>query len=301
MSTLLYHMLILMVMYGTVVPVVGVVAYGFGGSGNKETSYYILRAITYLANSLKLAIPVTLLATLLAIILSFALWRISFVGQRIARITVLAPLLNPPFVGSLSFIMLFGKRGLITHDLLNLTVSPFGYWGVFVMQVIGLTTLGYMFISSGLRRMQTLYEEAARVSGASEWTILRTVTLPLLKPEIIGGMLLIFLASMADFGTPLIIGGPFQTLSSDLYIQITGVYDMKAASISGAILLIPCLMAFLWQQQIMDKRNYWGKENYVTRLQYTNVHCGVKILLMAICFIFQFILLLKYGFIVIGP
>lgn len=244
MPALLYHFLTLLITYGALIPVLMVIFYGIGSKGSQTDLYYMTRSWTYLKNSLALSVPVTLIATTLATLMSITLWRVPFKGRKFVRIMALAPLMNPPFVGSISFIMLFGKRGLISHELLGLTVSPFGYWGVFVMQVIGLTTVGYLFISSGIQSMQAIYEEAARTTGASEFQILRTVTLPVLKPEILGGMLLIFLASMADFGTPLIIGGPFQTLSSDLYIQITGLYDMKGASISGGVLLIPCLIAF---------------------------------------------------------
>ncbi len=300
MSTLLYSFLMLIITYGAFVPVLAVILYGAGSEGAQSDSYYFLRAIEYLKDSLLLAVPVTITATFCATVLSFTLWRLKFKGRQFARVMALAPLLNPPFVGSISFIMLFGKRGLITHDLLGLTVSPFGYWGVFIMQVIGLTTLGYLFISSGVKSMQTIYEEAARTSGASEWHILKTVTLPMLKPEIMGGMLLIFLASMADFGTPLIIGGPFQTLSSDLYIQITGLYDMKGASISGAVLLLPCIIAFIMQRRLVKMKRYWGKDIQKYTLLYPRTHKLVRAALIGFCILFQGMLLLKYGFIVIG-
>jgi iron(III) transport system permease protein len=298
--TLLYHFLVILIIYGTITPVLMVIMYGIGSDGNQTNTYYISRALSYLKNSLMLSLPVTLIATCFATILSITLWRLDFKGRQFGRIMAFAPLLNPPFVGSISFIMLFGKRGLITHELLGLTVSPFGYWGVFVMQVIGLTTLGYLFISTGVQSMQTIYEEAARTSGASEFYILRTVTLPVLKPEILGGMLLIFLASMADFGTPLIIGGPFQTLSSDLYIQITGLYDMKGASIAGAFLLLPCLIAFVGQRKIVKMRKYISKDLQKYGLIYPKVHPLVRFLLISFCLLFQGVIVLKYGFIIIG-
>jgi len=300
MSTLFYHFLLIITLYGAFVPIVSVIFYGLGHDGNQPFTYYLVHALEYLGHSLRLSLPVTLVATIIATILSLTLWRIDFRGRKFSRMMALAPLLNPPFVGSISFIMLFGKRGLISHELLGLTVSPFGYWGVFVMQIIGLSTLGYLFISNGVRQMQTIYEEAARTSGASELYILKTVTLPLLKPEILAGSLLIFLTSMADFGTPLIIGGPFQTLSSDLYIQITGLYDMTGASISGMILLIPCLLAFVAQQKVMKMRRYFGKDIQHNALIYSSLHPIVRYGVIFFCFIFQGILILKYGFIVIG-
>src|SRR5690606_11678896 len=84
--------------------------------------------------------------------------------------------------------------------------------------------------------------------GASEAQIFRTITLPLMVPEITVAAMLVFLASLSDFSTPIIIGGGFQTLASDLYIQINGLYNMRTAAISGMFLLLPCAAAFFIQR-----------------------------------------------------
>ena len=301
LSTFLYIIFFVSVLYFIALPVLSLACHGFFKTQSLDELILIFKkANSHLLNSMRLSVPVTLLSTIFATIMSFVLWRYHFFGRKLLRVLVWIPLLNPPFVGSLSFIMLFGKRGLITHELLGLNISPYGYYGVFAMQVIGLTTLGYLVISRGIKNTQVSYEAAARTMGISEFKILKDITFPLLKPDILNGMLLIFLASMADFTTPLIIGGPFQTLSSNLYIQITGLYDLKTASIYGVLLLVPCLIVFLIQKKYLSQKKYWDSKLNQEDIEYIKVSKVVKWPLIAITCLITSFYILKIGFIIIG-
>ncbi|NLI13944.1 MAG: iron ABC transporter permease [Peptococcaceae bacterium] len=235
-----YALIAVTIIYFIVLPIISVFYYGITSGSEAELSGKILpRVWKHMGNSLKVAIFVTFVSTSFGLLASITLWRMKFWGRKIMRILVLMPLISPPFVGSVAFIMLFGKRGLITYTLLGFEVSPFGYHGIVTMQSIGLATLAYLIISSAIKKTDVSYEEAARSLGAPEGKIFRTITLPLMIPEITVAAMLVFLVSMADFSTPIIIGGAFQTLASDLYIQITGLYNMKTASISGMFLFVP--------------------------------------------------------------
>lgn len=256
--------------------------------------------LKHLFNSFKVSIPVTLIAVIFGIISSITLWRIKFFGRKLMRVLILFPLINPPFVGSVAFIMLFGRRGLITNKILNLSVSPFGIHGIIIMQSIAFSTLAYLIISSSIKRININYENASRNLGASEFITFFKVTLPTMKPEIAVAGMLVFLSSMADFGTPLIIGGNFQTLSSYLYIQVTGRFNMQLATLAGIFLLIPCLLAFFIHNYYSNKNNYimeWYEEK---NIEYQNMNVIVKYLLISITSAFAFFVTLKYGFIVIG-
>lgn len=287
--------------YFIVVPVISVVIYGIGSEDSVFFSMSGLkRSFEYLFRSLKISVPVTLIATTMGMILSFTLNRIEFSGRRAMRIIALLPFVNPPFVGSISFIMLFGKRGLITHKMLGLTVSPFGPVGIITIQILGLSSLAYILISSSVNKVDTTLEDAARNLGASEGDIFRTVTFPLMIPEISSTSLLVFLASMSDFSTPLIIGGNFQTLASDLYIQITGLYDMETAAISGIILLIPCFGAFVLQKYYISRQSYFTDDSMSLDIRYKNMGRKTKGFLIGFCGFFLFIVFTKYFFIIIG-
>jgi len=296
----LYILILISVVYFVLVPVISVVYYGISSGGPVVVFQGTGRALLHLKNSLQVSMPVTLIATAFGLLAALTLWRVKFWGRSLMRLMVLFPLINPPFVGSIAFIMLFGKRGLISHNLLGLTVSPFGYHGIVVMQCIGLSTLAYLIISSAIKEINIECEEAARNLGASEGRIFFSVTLPLMIPEITVAAMLVFLSSMSDFGTPLIIGGNYQTLASDLYIQITGLYNMRTASLSGIFLLIPCLIAFFIQKYFSGRKAYYSQSVASENIEYTRIPAAVKGVLISLTGLFIFFVIIKYGFIALG-
>lgn len=297
----IYCLLVFVIVYFAFLPIVSVIFQGIN-SGNSIGITYdnFKRSILYLRDSLGVSLLVTILATTFGLIITFTLKRISFKGRNILRILALLPLINPPFVGSIAFIMLFGRNGLITHKLLGLNISPYGWQGIVFIQVLGLGSLAYILISSSIKKLDITLEEAARNLGASERRILFTVTLPLMIPEISSAALLVFLASMADFSTPLIIGGNFQTLASDLYIQITGLYDMETASVSGIFLLIPCIFAFILQRYYVQNCTYFTDNINSDDIGYKYVKPLIKYTMVFITVSFIGIVCLKYIFIIIG-
>ena len=211
--------LFILIFYFCSLPVISVILYGVNGDGRAVTSSDITRALMLLRNSVALSLLVSVAAVGFGTI---ATWVVpdKFKGRGM-RVLMLLPLVNPAFVGSISFLMLFGKRGLITHQFLGLNISPFGWQGVFFLQVLGAITSAYLIISAAVRNTDVSTEEAARNLGASELQVLTRVTLPMMAPEITTAFLMVFLGSMADFTTPMIIGGRFRTLATDLYLQIT--------------------------------------------------------------------------------
>lgn len=298
---IIYILLTISILYFTFIPIVNVIINGlFSESLAQDYSRTFEKILEGLKNSFIISIPVTIIATTFGIIASITLWRVKFFGRRFIRLLVLFPLINPPFVGSVAFIMLFGKRGLITHKLLNLSVSPFGAHGVIVMQSLGLSTLAYLIISSSVKKINLNYENASRNLGASELKTFFSVTLPTMKPEITVAAMLVFLGSMSDFETPLIIGGQFRPLASELYIQITGRFDMNVATIMGVFLFIPCFAAFIIQKYFSRKNIYYMQWYEGENIEYRKVTNTAKILLVGSTSLFAFFVAIKYGFIVIG-
>lgn len=293
-------LLIITIIYFTFLPIISVIIYGLSGDISFFNGKLINRVMKLLWNSLFVSSTVTVISVFFGIIVTFTLRRLNFKGIRLLKILILLPMVNPTFVGSIAFIMLFGSRGLITHKLLNLNISPYGWQGIVILQVMSLVTYAYLLISSSIHNIDTTIEQAARNLGASERTVLFSITLPMMAPEITSAALLVFLSSMSDFTTPLMIGGKFGTLASDLYVQITGVYNMRSAAISGIVLLIPCVIAFYTQRKFSDKKNYFSDTANDRNIIYEKVSTPVKILLISctLCFIGLFIL--KFVFIIIG-
>ena len=173
-----------------------------------------------------LAIGATLFSILLSVPLSLIL-RQKFRGHNFFRVVSIIPLVIPGLIGALGLLLLFGNRGwfnLFIRDFvpfidgpvrINYTVPGlilFYVWLYFPYTF--LTTLG------SLEGLDPGIEEAARVSGANQWQVLRHILLPLIAPGILSGSVLTFMAAFGAFSIPLVAGGDYRPLSVEIYKQI---------------------------------------------------------------------------------
>jgi iron(III) transport system permease protein len=195
-------------------------------------------------SSLAVAAGAATLSTLLGLVIALTVFKTTLPLRRFFSAAAVLPMIIPGFVSTLAYIFLFGRNGLITYKLLGITWDIYSWKSVLIIQVLDFTTITFLLISAVLFGVDRRVEDAARNLGASEWEVLRTVTLPLIRPGIIGAFLLVFLRSLADFGTPLILGGKFDTLASASYTQLIGTYNMEMASTLNAILLVFSLIIF---------------------------------------------------------
>ena len=166
---------------------------------------------------------------------------------------ILITMVSPPFVSSLAYIQLYGRRGWITYRLLGISWDPYNCWGVIWMQSISFVPLNALFLSGILSKIDASSIQAARDLGAGPKHILLDVVLPLIQPGILVTLLLTFVRAIADFGTPTIIGGRFNTLASDIYMQLIGYSNTDKAAAMNVILLVPTLLAFFAYRVMLEK------------------------------------------------
>ncbi len=188
---------------------------------------------------------VAVCATALGACIALTVFRTRLPLRGLFRAAAVFPLIIPGFVSSLSFLFLFGRNGLITYKLLKLDLAVYTWKSVFLIQVMDFATIAFLLVSASLLTMDGRPEDAARTLGASETEVFRSVTLPLMRPGLLASGILIFMRSMADFGTPLFLGGRFATLASASYSQLIGSYNLEMASAMNTMLLMICLGAFL--------------------------------------------------------
>ena len=189
---------------------------------------------------------------------------------------LLITMVSPPFVSALAYIQLYGRRGWITYRLLGLSWNPYNCWGVIWMQSLSFVPVNALFLIGMLSRMDRDSLMSARDLGAAPKDILRDVVLPLLKPGILVCALLSFVRSIADFGTPVTIGGRFTTIASDIYLQLTGYSNLEKASAMNMFLLVPSVAAFFLYRWLMEKTGPVSSERAQQQhLQLTLRRCGV--------------------------
>lgn len=300
LSKLSQGFLILCLIYFILLPIVGVLIYGFLDDQKALTLQDVSTVIVFLKNSMIVSVPATIFSVFFGISLALTAYRLPVRSARFFRLIGLIPLIDPPFVGSIAFIMLFGRNGLITRRLLGIDTSPYGWHGIIILQVISLSSIAFLLISSSIRKVDLSLEDVARNLGLSELGIFFKVTLPMMIPEITNTALLIFLMSLADFTTPLIIGGAFQTLASSIYIQITGLYNMKIASLTGGALLLPCVAAFLLHRYRLSKAGFVSDYRDNAQIHFRVVHPVVRWGLLVFSTTISLMILTKTLFIMIG-
>lgn len=199
--------------------------------------------------------------TALGFIFAYTLVRCNVPFARFFHIVTLLPTISPPFAIAIAAILLFGRNGLVTRQLLGIRFGPdtndiYGLDGIIFVQVITFFPVSYLILRAMLERIDASMEEAALSLGASKWHIFRTVTLPLLVPGLAGSFLLLFVESLADLGNPLLLGGNVAVLSSEIFLAINGQYNQQKGAALSLILLIPTLTVFLLQRYYVSKRSY---------------------------------------------
>lgn len=165
-----------------------------------------------LANSLNIALVVTALCTGIAYPLALCTARIRVPAAGLPHAAILMPLIVPPFVGVLGVQQLFGRFGSVNIALLDggFIERPIDWLGagnvigIVALQTVHLVPLLYLSLRAALATAHPALEEAAIVSGASRWRVLRRITLPLSYPGWFAGAVLVFISSFTDLGTPLV-------------------------------------------------------------------------------------------------
>ena len=245
----------------------------------------------------------SVLSVIVGYVFAYAVVKAEIPGKKFFSLVPIIHLITPPFVGGLAFILLFGKQGFITHTILGLDVSLYGFWGLLVAQVLSFFPMAFLICSQVLRGINTNIEQSARSLGAGEFRIFLTVTLPLSWPGILSSFLFIAVSVLSDFGNPLIVGGRFRVLAVEIYTQLTGWLNIGTSAVLGIVLVIPSVILFLLQNRISKKLEVKtatvGGKSYGI-VQTNRVPVLTKIILFSFVLIFSFFIIAQVIAIIAG-
>lgn len=219
-----------------------------------------LRYKTAFFHSIESSFYSAVISTVMAFFLSYGIRSTGKWQKRIALILLSMSMVSPPFISSLSFITLYGRRGLITYRLLGLSFDPYHKWGVILMQSIHFACMNTLFFTNALEDFDGKLYDSGRDLGANAFFVLKDILLPLLSPAILASFFLSFLRGLSDFGTPIIIGGRYSTLATEIYLQIIGFSDFSKAAAMNILLLFPAFFSFLLYRMSMKKADDRNKE-----------------------------------------
>lgn len=242
----------------------------------------------------------SLLATTSAMVLGFmyayAMNYTEMPCKRFFQVVALLPTMAPSVVSGLAFIMLFGRRGFITWNILGLKTDLYGWFGLWVVQTIAFFPLAYITISGVLKAISPNLELAAQNLGARGFYLFRTVTLKLATPGLASAFLLVGISSLADFGNPMLVGANYHVLATEAYAQVVGAWNLPMGAVLSVVLVVPTLLVFFVQRYYLEKNSYvtvTGKP--VSGLNRVTVSPAVRWMLFGVCLFIALTILLIIG------
>ncbi|GLI56273.1 iron ABC transporter permease [Propionigenium maris DSM 9537] len=228
-------------------------------------NYVDFFSLPYYFNALKHSLAVcfaaTLFATLIGVPVAYFMSRTNIYFKGFLDLIIMISLLSPPFIGAYSWILLLGRNGWITNLLSPLGIvmpTIYGFTGIVIVFTLKFFPYVYIYTSGALNSIDASLEEAAENLGMNRLQRLFTVTFPLVMPSITAGALMVFMTSLADFGTPMLIGEGYKVLPVMIYDEFMsemGGDATVASTISVVVVACSTIVLFL-QKYLISRKSY---------------------------------------------
>lgn len=234
---------------------------------NYVTAFASQRRLIGFGNSLLYGAAVVLVSIGFAVPLAWAVARTDMPGKGVVRATVLGAFITPSYLGAIGWILLAGPNaGWINRAWMALTGSSTGVFDVYSFAGLVLVTALYafpyifVFTADALDRVSSEMEEAAHILGMSPLRTVFKVTLPLVLPAVLGGSIIVFLDTVALFGTPAVIALPARINIMTLQLWQFFEFPVRAeAAAAYAVPLVLITVAMLGLQRLI-----LGRKGYVS-------------------------------------
>ncbi len=213
-------------------------------------------------NTLVLALLCAAGCTSLGLAFALIVNRTGFRYKRLLRALSVLPIITPPFVIGLGLILIFGRSGLVNQFLeWAFGIAPsrwiYGLQGVLTAQIFSFTPIAFLVLIGVVEGVSPSMEEAAQTLRANRWRTFIDVSLPLMRPGLVNAFLISFIESIADFGNPIVLGGNFGVLSTEVFFSVVGAQlDQGRAAALGILLLLFALSAFFGQRWVLGRKMY---------------------------------------------
>ncbi|MEX1279607.1 MAG: ABC transporter permease [Acidimicrobiia bacterium] len=237
------------------VPLVGLLArVPWGDLGGLLASDVVTEALWL---SVVASVASTAIAVVVGVPLAFLLARVEFPGRSVARGIVTLPLVLPPVVGGAALLFALGRRGLVGEPLYEATglVLPFSLTGVVIATTFVSMPFLVITVEGAVRNLDRRFEGAAATLGAGRWTVLRRVTLPMIRPALAAGLVLTWARAFGEFGATVTFAGNLQgrtqTLPLAVFVTLEG--DRDAAVAISLVMVVVSLVVLV---ALRDR--WWG-------------------------------------------
>jgi molybdate transport system permease protein len=198
--------------------------------------------------SLVSSVAATAISLVLGVPLAWLLARAEFPGRSVVRGVVTLPLVLPPVVGGAALLFALGRRGLVGGPLAEATglVMPFSMWGVIVATTFVAMPFLVITVEGALRNLDTRYEGVAAALGAGRWTVLRRVTIPMIAPSLLSGLVLTWARAFGEFGATITFAGNLQGRTQTLPLAVfVALESDRDVAVAISLLMVAVSLAVL--------------------------------------------------------
>ena len=173
-----------------------------------------------LFRSLKIALITMVITLIVGLPIAYLMTRFNVAGKKALHILMIISLMSPPFIGAYSWIILFGRSGVITKLVARIGITIptiYGQGGIIMVLSLMMYPYIYLYVSGALGSIDSSLEEAAENLGSSKFRRLLTITMPVVLPSILAGAVVVFMTALADFGTPMLLGEGYKVIPVMIY------------------------------------------------------------------------------------
>ena len=214
-----------------------------------------------LGRSLFVSIVTTATTLAVGVPMAYLMSRYNVFGKRFIHIFIIMSLMSPPFIGAYSWIMLFGRAGFVTRFFEGIGIhlpGIYGKLGIILVFTFKLFPYVYLYTSGAMGSIDSSLEEAAENLGSNKLRRLMTITIPVILPSIAAGAIMVFMTSLADFGTPMLIGEGYMVLPVLVYNEYMSEIGGNAhlASALSVIVVLCSTTVLLLQKYFVTRKNY---------------------------------------------
>ena len=214
-----------------------------------------------IVNTLSIGAAATLITTLLAVPMAFALVRLPVPGKAAILAVAALPLVLPSFVSAYAIVLLLGNGGIVTRWLHGIGLgfgSIYGARGIVLVYVLTLYPYVLLPTVAAFKAVDVSMEEAAQGLGSSPGRTVATVILPIVLPAILAGALLVFIETLENFGVPFVLAEDLPIFAVEAFKLFIGetAPNPASAGVLGVLLILTTALVLLVQRWFLNRRRF---------------------------------------------
>jgi iron(III) transport system permease protein len=213
-------------------------------------------------HSLTIGIGVTAFTIILGSLLAYLLTFYEIKGKKVLQVFIVFSMMSPSFIGAYSWVILLGRSGLVTQFFSNTfgiqTPTIYGLGGIVLVLVLKMYSNIYLYVSGAMKKVDISLIEASQSLGCSPTKGIIKMIVPLVLPTILASALMVFMTSIADFGTAMLIGEGYRVLPVLIYRAFMGELGSDANFAAAIALIMVSITAALYfiQKYVINKMSF---------------------------------------------